>query len=206
MVYGKRIKREATFLMQIAYKAFYRLFDKFSYLTIPHDAGDFSLMDYRVVQNMLKFPERDLFLRGVRAFVGFKQIGVDYVRPERRFGKTTNSLGKNIGWAKKGILSYSNTPLTMLSYFGTLMFVIAIGLAFVQIIAKILFPASAPAGITTVLIAILFFGAVNLFALGIIGEYIAKIFEEVKQRPHFIRRSIIKDGDIRAAGELHSRE
>lgn len=206
VVYGRRVKREASFLMQIAYKTFYRLFDKFSYLSIPHDAGDFSLMDHRVVQNILRFPERDLFLRGVRAFVGFKQIGVDYARPERMFGRTTNSLGKNIGWAKKGILSYSNTPLTMLSYFGTLMFVIALGLAFVQLVAKLLFPASAPAGITTVLIAILFFGAVNLFALGIIGEYIAKIFEEVKQRPHFIRRSIIKDGDIRAAGDLYSRD
>ena len=206
VVYGKRVKREATFLMQIAYKTFYRLFDKFSYLTIPHDAGDFSLMDQRVVKNMLQFPERDLFLRGIRAFVGFKQIGVDYVRPERMFGRTTNSLGKNIGWAKKGILSYSNTPLTMLSYFGTALFGIAIALAVLQGVAKLLFPHAAPQGITSVLILVLFFGAVNLFAIGILGEYIAKIFEEVKQRPHFIRRSIIKDGDIRAASELHGRD
>lgn len=206
VVYGRRVKREATFLMQIAYKTFYRLFDKFSYLSIPHDAGDFSLMDRRVVQNMLQFPERDLFLRGVRAFVGFKQIGVDYVRPERMFGRTTNSLGKNIGWAKKGILSYSNTPLTMLSYFGTALFGIALVLAVLQGISKLLFPSSAPQGITTVLIVVLFFGAVNLFALGIIGEYIAKIFEEVKQRPHFIRRSIIKDGDIRAASDVYAKE
>ena len=71
---------------------------------------------------MLQFPERDLFLRGVRAFVGFKQTGVDYVRPERMFGRTTNSLLKNIGWAKKGILSFSNTPLTMLSFLGGALF------------------------------------------------------------------------------------
>ncbi len=206
VVYGRRVKREATFLMQVAYKTFYRLFDKFSYLSIPHDAGDFSLMDRRVVQNMLQFPERDLFLRGVRAFVGFKQIGVDYKRPERMFGRTTNSLGKNIGWAKKGILSYSNTPLTMLSYFGTALFGIALVLAALQGVSKLLFPSSAPQGITTVLIVVLFFGAVNLFALGIIGEYIAKIFEEVKQRPHFIRRSIIKDGDIRAASDVYAKE
>ncbi len=103
VVYGRRVKREAPLLMQIAYKAFYRLFDYFSYVRIPRDAGDFSLMDKRVVQAMLAFPERDLFLRGVRAYAGFKQTGIDYVRPERMFGVTTNSLLKNIGWAKKGI-------------------------------------------------------------------------------------------------------
>ena len=92
VVYGRRVKREAPLLMQVAYKLFYRVFDYFSYLSIPHDAGDFSLMDKRVVQAILQFPERDLFLRGVRAFVGFKQTGVDYVRPERMFGVTTNSL------------------------------------------------------------------------------------------------------------------
>jgi dolichol-phosphate mannosyltransferase len=90
--------------MQWSYKAFYRVFDYFSYVPIPHDAGDFSLIDRRVVKWILRFPERDLFLRGVRAFAGFKQIGVDYTRPERMFGVSTNSLLKNIGWAKKGIL------------------------------------------------------------------------------------------------------
>ena len=76
-------------------------------------------MDKRVVKAILRFPERDLFLRGVRAFVGFKQTGVDYVRPERMFGKSTNNLLKNIGWAKKGILSFSNTPLNIMSFAGS---------------------------------------------------------------------------------------
>jgi dolichol-phosphate mannosyltransferase len=158
-------------------------------------------MDRRVVKQILRFPERDLFLRGVRAFVGFKQVGVDYVRPERMFGRSTNNLGRNIGWAKKGILSFSNTPLTMLSYFGSLLFLVALGLVALQVVSKILFPGSSPHGITILLISILFFGSINLFAIGIVGEYIAKIFEEVKQRPHFVRRSIIKDGEIRIAGE-----
>jgi nucleoside-diphosphate-sugar epimerase/glycosyltransferase involved in cell wall biosynthesis len=201
VVYGRRVKREAPLIMQIAYKLFYRLFDKFSYIAIPHDAGDFSLMDKRVVECVLKFPERDLFLRGVRAFVGFRQTGVDYTRPERMFGKSTNNLGRNIGWAKKGILSFSNTPLEMLSYFGFFLCVGSIGLALLQIIARILFPAAAPKGATLVILAILFFGSINLFAVGLIGEYIAKIFEEVKQRPQFIRASIIKDGEVRSASE-----
>ena len=199
VVYGRRIKREASFFMQLAYKAFYRVFDYFSYVSIPHDAGDFSLIDRKVVQWILKFPERDFFLRGVRAYAGFKQIGVDYMRPERMFGTTTNSLFKNIGWAKKGIFSFSNTPLNILSFSGVVLFFFTLLLSALQLILRLLFPDLAPKGVTTVLLAILFFGSVNLMGLSILGEYIGKIFEEVKQRPHFIRRSIIKDGEIRAA-------
>jgi dolichol-phosphate mannosyltransferase len=197
VVYGCRVKREAPLLMRVAYKLFYRVFDAFSYLTIPHDAGDFSLMDKKVVQCILQFPERDLFLRGIRAFVGFRQTGVDYVRPERMFGVTTNSLFKNIGWAKKGILSFSNTPLNILSFAGTVLFIISVILGTAQIVSRLLFPDLAPKGVTTMLLLILFFGSINLFAIGILGEYIAKIFEEVKQRPLFIRKHLIRDGELR---------
>jgi dolichol-phosphate mannosyltransferase len=197
VVYGRRVKREAPLFMRVAYKLFYRVFDAFSYLTIPHDAGDFSLMDKKVVQCLLQFPERDLFLRGIRAFVGFRQTGVDYVRPERMFGVTTNSLIKNLGWAKKGILSFSNTPLNILSFAGTILFIISILLGIGQIVSRLLFPELAPKGVTTMLLTILFFGSINLFAIGIIGEYIAKIFEEVKQRPLFIRKNLIRDGEVR---------
>ncbi|MBK5276313.1 MAG: epimerase, partial [Desulfuromonadales bacterium] len=197
VVYGSRVKREAPFFMRVAYKLFYRVFDAFSYLTIPHDAGDFSLMDKKVVQCILQFPERDLFLRGIRAFVGFRQTGVDYVRPERMFGVTTNSLLKNIGWAKKGILSFSNTPLNILSFAGTILFIISIIMGIAQIASRVLFPELAPRGVTTMLLIILFFGSVNLFAIGIVGEYVAKIFEEVKQRPLFIRKHLIRDGEVR---------
>jgi dolichol-phosphate mannosyltransferase len=199
VVYGRRVKREASLFMQWAYKAFYRVFDYFSYVPIPHDAGDFSLMDKRVVRTLLQFPERDLFLRGLRAFAGFKQTGVDYVRPERLFGVTTNSLLKNIGWAKKGILSFSNTPLNMLSCCGVLLLGFSILLAVFQAACRLLFPELAPPGVTTTLLLILFFGSVNLFAVSLVGEYVAKIFEEVKQRPLYIRRSLIKQGEVRQA-------
>ncbi len=199
VIYGRRVKREASLFMQIAYKAFYRVFDYFSYVPIPHDAGDFSLMDKRVVQAILKFPERDLFLRGVRAFAGFKQTGVDYVRPERLFGVTTNSLLKNLDWAKKGILSFSNTPLNMMSFSAGVLLGLCILLGLVQIVLRLLFPDAAPKGITTTLVAILFLGSLNFFGLGILGEYLAKVFEEVKRRPHFIRRSEIRDGEIRSS-------
>jgi polyisoprenyl-phosphate glycosyltransferase len=201
VVYGKRVQRVAPWYMRIAYKGFYRVFDRFSYLKIPHDAGDFSLMDRRVVESLLRFPERDLFLRGMRAYVGFKQIGVDYVRPERRFGTSTNNLLKNIGWAKKGILSFSNTPLNVLTFVGFSALIVVLTLGLLQLTAKLIYPELAPKGITTLLLVIMFFGSINLFAFGLIGEYIAKIFEEVKSRPHFLRQSIIRDGEIRDAVE-----
>ncbi len=196
VIYGRRIKRDAPFYMQILYKIFYRIFAKFSYINIPKDAGDFALMDRKVVEVLLKFPERDLFLRGLRAYAGFKQTGVDYIRPERKFGRTTNNFFKNIGWAKKGIFSFSFAPLNMLSSFGWLMLFVSAILMLAQILLKIFYPDSAPHGVTTTLILIIFFGSFNLFAVSILGEYIAKIFEEVKGRPHFIRKSIIKRGQI----------
>jgi dolichol-phosphate mannosyltransferase len=199
VVYGRRVKREASFFMQMAYKAFYRVFDFFAYIPIPRDAGDFSLMDREVVRWLLRFPERDLFIRGVRAFAGFRQTGVDYVRPERVFGRTTNGLLKNINWAKKGIFSFSNTPLNILSFAGSAMFVLTVLLGILQIVGRLLFPELTPKGATTILLTILFFGSINLLGIAILGEYIGKILEEVKQRPHFIRRNIIKDGEVRAA-------
>lgn len=199
VVYGRRVKREATLFMQFAYKAFYRIFDFFSYVTVPHDAGDFSLMDRKVVQSLIQFPERDLFLRGLRAFAGFRQVGVDYHRPERMFGRSTNNLMRNLGWAKKGILSFSNTPLNMLSFLGGGLLLITLGLALVQVLLRVFRPEWVPQGITTVLLAIMFFGSLSIFATAILGEYLAKIFEEVKRRPLYIRRSVVRHGEIRDA-------
>ena len=156
-------------------------------------------MDRRVVKAILEFPERDIFLRGVRAFTGFRQTGIDYCRPERMFGTTTNSFLRNLGWAKKGILSFSNVPLNILSAAGFVLLFVTFSLMVIEVALKALLPELAPKGFTSVLLTIGFFGAINLFAVSLIGEYIAKIFEEVKQRPLFIRRSLIKDGEVRLA-------
>jgi dolichol-phosphate mannosyltransferase len=199
VVYGRRVKREAPFFVQLAHKLFYRVFDKFSYLSIPQDASDFSLLDKQVMLCMLQFPERDLFLRGVRAFVGFKQTGVDYVCHEPTFKRSSNDLIKKFVWAKKGILSFSTTLLSMLSFIGGGLFLLTLLLIFLQVLSRLLVPGLSPKGVTTMLISILFFGSINLLAVGIIGEYIAKIFEEVKRRPHFIRRNIIEGGQVRIA-------
>jgi nucleoside-diphosphate-sugar epimerase/glycosyltransferase involved in cell wall biosynthesis len=201
IVYGRRVRREGSVFMRVAYKAFYRLYDALSYLSIPHDAGDFSLIDRRAVDAILEHPERDFFLRGIRASVGFKQTGVDYVRPERRFGRTTNSFLKNVGWAKKGILSFTYTPLLALSFLGTVLFLLSILLGVGQIASRLLFPGMAPKGATTIILCILFFGSLNLLGIAIVGEYIAKILEETKRRPHFIRKTIIRHGEARSASD-----
>ena len=194
VVYGRRVKRDMPWHWGLMYKAFYRVFASFSYVTIPLDAGDFSLMDRRVVGWLLNCPERDLFVRGLRAYVGFRQTGVDYVRPERQFGRSTNSLIKNIDWAKKGIFSFSNTPLTMLTTAGVVSLALSTLAAIVVGLLRILIPDIAPRGTTTLLIAVLMFGSFNLFAIGLVGEYVAKIMLEVKGRPRMIRAALIRHG------------
>ena len=194
VVFGRRVRREMPWFWGQMYKAFYRVFAAFSYVPIPHDAGDFSLMDRRVVGWLLNCPERDLFVRGLRAYVGFRQTGVDYVRPERMFGTSTNNLMKNIGWAKKGIFSFSNAPLTMLTSIGVVLLMLSSVAALVIVALKLLWPDIAPRGATSMLIAILFFGSFNLFAVGLVGEYVAKIMEEVKGRPRLIRSALIRNG------------
>lgn len=189
VVYGRRTKRVGSWWMGVCYKLFYRILQKLSYVPIPVDAGDFSLMDRKVASALLALPETEQFLRGLRAWVGFSQIGVDYTRPERPYGKSTNNWNKNIWWAKKAIFSFSFVPLEMLSSAGLILTSVSFLLIFIQIIAKLLWP-NVPHGITTIITLILFFGGAQMLGLSILGEYIIKIFEETKKRPKFIRKSI----------------
>ena len=149
-----------------------------------------------VVGWILQCNERDLFMRGLRAYMGFKQTGVDYIRPERMFGVTTNSFFKNIEWAKRGIFSFSNAPMTMLTSVGIFTLGISFFITIVVVALKIFFPEIAPKGVTTLLISILMFGSFNLFAIGLVGEYVAKIMLEVKGRPRLIRSALIRNGNV----------
>lgn len=194
VVYGRRAKRAMPWYWGLMYKLFYRIFKMFSYVDIPLDAGDFSLMDRRVVGWLLNCPERDLFVRGLRAYVGFKQVGVEYVRPKRMFGVTTNSLFKNIEWAKKGIFSFSNVPLTLLTSIGLTTLALSLLAAIISGLLRIFVPEIVPKGLTTLLIVTLMFGSFNLFAIGLLGEYVAKIMIEVKGRPKLIRSALIRNG------------
>jgi polyisoprenyl-phosphate glycosyltransferase len=191
VVYGVRVKRDATLFLKVAYKAFYRLFRAASYVPVPLDAGDFALIDRRVVDVLNAFPETNRFMRGLRAWVGFNQIGVPYVRPERMFGRTTNSLVQNIGWARRAIISFSYLPLDIINWFAlTIVFFTFLGIL-IQLALRIINPSLVPSGFTTVIILILFMGGIQLLCLGILGSYLAHIYEEVKHRPPYIVETIL---------------
>jgi nucleoside-diphosphate-sugar epimerase/glycosyltransferase involved in cell wall biosynthesis len=191
VIYGRRIKREGSQTLSVFYKLFYRLFRSVSYVPIPLDAGDFSLMDRKVVKELVSMPETDQFMRGLRAWVGFKQTGVDYVRPERMFGVTTNNWRKNIAWARKAIFSFSYVPLELLTYIGWGLTAFSFIAILIQIILYFTMPGN-PHGITSIIVLILFFGGIQMLGISILGEYQGKILEETKRRPKFIRKNIFK--------------
>lgn len=191
VIYGRRVKREGNQTLGVFYKLFYRLFRSVSYVPIPLDAGDFSLMDRKVVNELISLPETDQFMRGLRAWVGFKQTGVDYVRPERMFGVTTNNWRKNIAWARKAIFSFSYVPLELLTYIGWGLTAFSFIAILIQIIMYFMFPGN-PHGITTIIVLILFFGGIQMLGISVLGEYQGKILEETKRRPKFIRKNIFK--------------
>ena len=197
IVYGVRHKREAPLFVQIGSKIFYRLFDKLSTFRMPHDAGDFSLIDRRAVDWMLAAQEHDVLIRGMRAYVGFKHIGVKYFRPERMFGKSSNNFFKLIMWLKKGIFSYSRRPLDWMTTAGFGLVALSILLALIQVLIRLFYPSATPHGLTTVMLLIMFFGSFSILGISILGEYIAKIVEETKKRPIYIRDIRIKDGEIK---------
>src|SRR5688500_22706 len=194
VVYGRRSKREGLVLLSLFAKAFYRVFRRVSYVPIPLDAGDFALMDRRVVNELLALPETDQFLRGLRAWIGFTQTGVDYVRPKRAFGRSTHGWLKNVWWARKAIFSFTFVPIELLAYAGGAMTVLAFCALIFQIVGALRHP-EIPHGISTVIVLIAFFGSLNLLAIAIVGEYVIKIFEESKRRPKFIRRAIRYRGE-----------
>lgn len=196
VVYGVRTRREMRWFEEAPYRLFYRVNRWLSGGRIPVDAGDFSLIDRKVVNWMLCTPERDFLLRGIRAFLGFKQIGVDYFRPKRKYGSSTNSFFSNLGWAKKSFFSFSEKPLTIITNSGFVMLFIGFVAALFTLVWRFVAPDQTPSGVTTILIAILVFGALNLFSLGIIGEYVGKILVEAKDRPRYIRDRVIKSGRV----------
>jgi dolichol-phosphate mannosyltransferase len=177
--------------MNLLAKIFYRLFKKTSYVRIPLDAGDFSLIDRKVVAALNELPENNRFIRGLRAWVGFKQTGVSYIRPKRMFGRSTNSLIKNLNWVRKAIFSFSYAPLDFIIWLSFITVGISLLLMVLQLISRLVWPGLAPRGFTTLILLILFMGGIQLLCLGIIGSYLAHIYDEVKHRPPYIVESIL---------------
>jgi len=192
VVYGRRARREGSAVLALLVRGFYRLFRGLSEVPMPLYAGDFALMDRRVVEALLALPETDQFLRGLRAWVGFRQTGVDYLRPRRAFGRSTHGFWKNVWWARKGLYSFTAVPIEGIGYGGVTLAALALLGLGQQGIAAWLHP-EVPRALTAVVLTIALFGSLQLCAIAVVGEYVIKILEEAKRRPRFIR-TLIRQG------------
>jgi dolichol-phosphate mannosyltransferase len=186
VAYGVRSEREGETAFKLwTAKAFYRVINRFSDVAIPLDSGDFRLMDREVVDALNAMPERDRFVRGMVAWVGFRQEPVYYRRAARLAGETKYPLKRMLRFAADGILSFSLAPLRLAIYMG----VAVSGLAILGILYALvlrLFTERWVSGWTLLFIAVLFLGGVQLLFLGVIGEYLGRVYQEVKQRPLYL--------------------
>ena len=187
VVYGVRSSRAGeTWFKKITAKAFYRLIDRITGINIPVDTGDFRLMDRGVVDAVLQMREHNRFLRGMVTWVGYKQTGVTYEREARFAGETKFTVRKMTRFAVDAITGYSYFPLQIASYLGfVIAFISAIAIILV-IIARLFFPEQPLLGQATTLVAVLFLGSIQLISLGIVGEYLGRIYDEVRQRPLYL--------------------
>jgi dolichol-phosphate mannosyltransferase len=191
VVYAIRTKRKEGALKRAGYYLFYRLLHLISDLDIPLDSGDFCLLDRKVVEALKGLPERMRFVRGLRTFVGFRQTGVSYERAAREAGKPKYSFRALTRLAIDGLISFSSYPLRVVTYLGLTAVALSLLLA-VWVIVDALSNSATPRGWASTLVVVLFMGAVQLISLGIIGEYIRRIFLEVKGRPTYIAGQIQK--------------
>jgi len=192
VVYGIRRKRKEIFWKRAAYAVFYRLYRASTEINAPLDSGDFALLDRKVVDAMNALPEKNRFVRGLRSWVGFRQVGIEYERAKRATGDTKYSLSKLVKLAGDGIFNFSTVPLSwifslgvvcsMLSFFGLGFFVIWRLVDF-KILGRS--PEDVP-GFTSVILAILFFSGIQLVSVGILGKYLGRVYEEVKNRPTYM--------------------
>jgi glycosyltransferase involved in cell wall biosynthesis len=200
VVYGERVKREGPAIMNATRKAFYRVFQRLAYVSMPIDAGDFSLLDRRAVDAINRLPETHRFVRGLRAFVGFRQIGVPYERPERLFGRSSNNLLANLGWARRAIISFSYVPLDLIGWLALITTAASLVAAVVEVVLKIVDPGAAPQGFATLIVVVLFVGGVQLICFSVIGSYLAHMYEEVKARPPYILDRVLNPPRPRSSG------
>ena len=183
VVYGIRTSRQEHWWMNATRKIFYRLIDSLSEDPLPHDAGDFRLLDRRVLNELLKFEDFQPYLRGTIATLGFEQVGVPYARAERERGESKFSFGQLLGLALDGILNHSVVPLRVATYLGLLISVVTF-LGIVSYgIGRAVLGKDWPPGFATIVILILGSLSLNALFLGVIGEYLGRIYRQVKRRP-----------------------
>jgi dolichol-phosphate mannosyltransferase len=195
VVYGVRRSRPEHVLFQGANALFYRLLKLTSSTSIPSEAGDFCLMRRRVVDELCRLPERNRFIRGLRAWVGFRQTSLEFDRPERHAGSPRYTLRARVGLAFNAIFGFSYLPLRLSTFLGVTLSISGLAYAFYILVGRMSGRFTVVPGWATVVISVLVLGGVQLVMLGIIGEYLGRIYEELKRRPQYIieRKSGFRD-------------
>jgi len=192
VVYAIRANRKEGWFKRNAYALFYRMLQRISRIQMPLDAGDFCIMDRKAVDILTKMPERNRFVRGIRSWIGLDQVGLAYDRDSRYAGQPKFTLSRLTYLALDGLVSFSYIPLRAISLLGFVISFISIVLAISYTIQKLTLGLSPP-GFATTIVAIFFLAGIQLITLGVIGEYVGRIFEEVKQRPLYILRNVFRN-------------
>jgi polyisoprenyl-phosphate glycosyltransferase len=185
VVYAIRRTRKEGLAKRIAYRSFYRLYQRLANIDVPLDSGDFALLDRTVVDELLALPEHNRFLRGLRSWVGYQQVGVEYDRDARNAGAPKYTARRLFRLALDGLLSFSAVPLRAASYLGILV-ALAGGLYIAVAVASRLWFGGVPDGWTSIIAVVLTVGGIQLLVLGVLGEYLARVYDETKGRPNYL--------------------
>lgn len=194
VVYARRTARKEGWLLRACYFVFYRAFARLSRVNIPIDAGDFALMSRRVVDAIRSAPERNRYLRGLRAWAGFRQQGMAVERAARTAGESKYSYRALFRLALDGLFAFSIVPIRAAMFLGAVTIVIALGFVLYAIYAKVVLDRS-PQGFTAIILITTFLSGVILFFLGVVGEYVGRVYEETKGRPLYVIDRVLGDGD-----------
>jgi polyisoprenyl-phosphate glycosyltransferase len=197
VVYAQRVRRKESLPYRTAYFLFYRLMSRLSEVKVPVDSGDFALLSRRVVDQINLLPERHRYIRGLRSWVGFPQTGIPVERDARAGGEPSYTLRKLFRLAFDGVFAFSVTPLRAAWVFGACVSALAALYALWAVFQRIFLDTS-PQGFTALIVAITFFAGVQLLFLGLIGEYLGRVYDEAKGRPNFVVTEVVRDGELSA--------
>jgi glycosyltransferase involved in cell wall biosynthesis len=202
VVYARRVRRKEGWLLRASYATFYRILARLSNVDLPVDSGDFGLMSRRVVEQLRRAPERHRYLRGLRAWAGYPQIGVTVERAARAGGESKYSLRKLIALACDGFFSFSVAPLRAAALLGLGAILLSTLFALYAVVARLLLGHS-PQGFTALIVVMTFLSGTNLLFLGLLGEYLGRVYEEVKRRPLYVVDQIVRGeaGDAARLGD-----
>ncbi len=192
VVYAVRQKRKESKIKRLGYWLFYRLMRTIAYIDIPVDSGDCAFLSRKIVDILNEMPEEQRYIRGMRSWIGFKQAGIKYDRNERQSGKSKYSFKKLLQLGYMGIFNFSAFPIKLISYLGLASTVIGF-LYLIEVLIKKIFIGNVPIGFTAIIALITLFCGVQLLSLGVIGQYVLRIFYQVKKRPLYIIKSSVKD-------------